>query len=49
MVINKLELINTACPDLPNQSSRRESSTESGKRRYSEPSQVVVVKKESMG
>lgn len=48
MVTDTFMTINIACPDLSAQSSNKHSSTESGKRRYSEPSQVMVVKNRSI-
>jgi hypothetical protein len=49
MMANKLQLTKIACPELPDQSRWRQSSTDSGTRRYSEPSQVIVKKKKSIG
>jgi len=48
MVTDTFKAIKITCPDLPAQSSKKQSSTESGKRRYSEPSQVIVVKNRSI-
>ena len=48
MVTDMFKTIKITCPDLPAQGSTKQSNTESGKRRYSEPSQVMVVKNRSI-
>lgn len=48
MVISKLAMIKIACPDLPDKSSGKQIKTEIGKRRYSDPIHVSVVKKRSI-